>query len=292
MDPKSTTVLPVLSLLVAATMWGLFWYPLRYMESHGLSGAWASLLMYTGALVLALPWLRRSWPDLRNWPVQMAIVALATGWTNVSFIVAVINGEVVRVILLFYLSPLWTVILGCWLLGERLDAAAVLMLVLSIGGAMIVLWDPSIGVPWPGSVADWLAISSGMTFALANVKLRSLHQATLYSKTLMSWLGVVVVAAVWVLAIDYRLPVVESDILWFAAVFGVIIAIVTLSVVYGVSHMPVHRSAVIMLFEILVGAVSAQILTNEILHWYEWLGGALIVIAAVIAAYDHMNDKT
>ena len=227
MNHNTHQILPVFSLLVAATLWGLFWYPLRYMELQGLSGAWASLIMYSGAMLLALPWLRRSWPDLRAWPVQMSIVALATGWTNVSFIIAVIDGEVVRVILLFYLSPLWTVILGCWLLGERLDAGAIVMLVFAIIGAMIVLWDPSVGVPWPGSAADWLAISSGMTFALANVKLRSLVQASLYSKTLMSWLGVVVIAAAWVFAVDSAVPVVASSVLWFAGLFGVVIAIVT-----------------------------------------------------------------
>ncbi len=290
MDQKSHSLLPIFSLLLAATLWGLFWYPLRYMEGQGLSGAWASLLMYLGALILALPWIHKSWPDLRTWPVQMAIVALATGWTNVSFIVAVIDGEVVRVILLFYLSPLWTVILGYWLLGERLTPGAILMLVFAIIGAMIVLWNPGMGVPWPRSAAEWLAISSGMTFALANVKLRSLDHASLASKTLMSWLGVVLVASVWVLLFEARVPVVDSSVLWFAAIFGIVIAIVTLSVVYGVSHMPVHRSAVIMLFEILVAAVSAQMLTNEVLQWYEWLGGSLIVIAALFAAYSHMNE--
>jgi len=290
MDKKSHSLLPIFSLLLAATLWGLFWYPLRYMEGQGLSGAWASLLMYLGALILALPWLRKSWPDLRAWPVQMLIVALATGWTNVSFIVAVIDGEVVRVILLFYLSPLWTVILGYWLLGERLTPGAILMLVFAIIGAMIVLWDPGMGVPWPRSAAEWLAISSGMTFALANVKLRSLEHASLASKTLMSWLGVVLVAGVWVLLFEASVPVVDSSVLWFAGIFGIVIAIVTLSVVYGVSHMPVHRSAVIMLFEILVAAVSAQMLTNEVLQWYEWLGGSLIVIAALFAAYSHMNE--
>jgi len=290
MDHKSHSLLPVFSLLLAATLWGLFWYPLRYMEQQGLSGAWASLLMYLGALLLALPWLHKSWPDLRAWPVQMAIVALATGWTNVSFIVAVIDGDVVRVILLFYLSPLWTVILGCWLLGERLTPGAVLMLVFAIVGAMIVLWDPAMGVPWPRSAAEWLAISSGMTFALANVKLRGLERASLASKTLMSWLGVVLVASVWVLVFEPSVPVVDSSVLWFAGIFGVVIAIVTFCVVYGVSHMPVHRSAVIMLFEILVAAISAQLLTSEVLAWYEWLGGSLIVIAGLFAAYSHMNE--
>ncbi len=58
----------------------------------------------------------------------------------------------------------------------------------------------------------------------------------------------------------------------------------TVTVLYGVSHMPVHRSAVILLFELVIGAVSALLLTDEVVLMREWLGGALIVAAAYMAA--------
>ena len=64
--------------------------------------------------------------------------------------------------------------------------------------------------------------------------------------------------------------------------FGIVI--MTLATQYGVTHMPVHRSAVIMLFELVAGAVSAGLLTEEVVHPLEWLGGALIIAAAYWAA--------
>jgi len=64
----------------------------------------------------------------------------------------------------------------------------------------------------------------------------------------------------------------------------------TLAVVYAVSRMPVQRSSVIMLFEILVGAVSAWLIAGESMQWREWLGGAMIVGAGLIAVFYGEKD--
>jgi drug/metabolite transporter (DMT)-like permease len=48
--------------------------------------------------------------------------------------------------------------------------------------------------------------------------------------------------------------------------------------------MPVHRSAVIVLIELVAGAVSQQLLTNEVVTAREWFGGVLIILGAYLAA--------
>lgn len=75
------------------------------------------------------------------------------------------------------------------------------------------------------------------------------------------------------------------------SVLGMILAlacggmiVMTLAVQYGVTQMPVHRSAVILLFEIVAGAVSALLLTDEIVLLREWFGGALILAAGYFSA--------
>jgi drug/metabolite transporter (DMT)-like permease len=59
---------------------------------------------------------------------------------------------------------------------------------------------------------------------------------------------------------------------------------ITLLVQYGVTHLPVHRSAVLTFIELVAGAISQQLLTDEIVAVYEWVGGALIVVGAYLAA--------
>jgi drug/metabolite transporter (DMT)-like permease len=57
----------------------------------------------------------------------------------------------------------------------------------------------------------------------------------------------------------------------------------TLAVIYGISHMSVQKSSVILLIEIVVGAFTAWWLAGEILVGMEWFGGGLIILAGLIA---------
>ena len=46
----------VASLLTGAAIWGLIWYPYRFLAEHGLSGTLASACTYGIALCLGLVW--------------------------------------------------------------------------------------------------------------------------------------------------------------------------------------------------------------------------------------------
>ncbi len=281
---QSHIILPVLALLLGAILWGLFWYPLRLLEENGLVGLWATLLIYGAALVVGMPViLKRRYPLVR--PRMLLLLACVSAWCNIAFILAILEGNVVRVTLLFFLSPLWTVILSKWLLDEPLTRAARITLLLALVGALIMLWDSEMGVPWPQGRADWLALSSGFSFALANVLIRKLHDVEIWVKTVCTWWGAVSLAAVWIVVAGVPLPEVEREVVVGALSLGAIgMVVMTLVVLYGVTHMPAHRSAVILLFELVVGAVSAQLLTDEHVTLNEWVGGLLIVLAGWYAA--------
>ena len=278
-------VLPTLSLLFGATLWGVFWYPLRGLEAQGVPGLWSSLLLYLVVTLVSLPWLWRRRGELAIDSRMLLALAFTAGWCNVAFIVAVIEGNVVRVLLLFYLSPLWAALLGRLLLGERLSQHAWLTLAVAMTGALVMLWDSTLDWPWPQTQADWLAISAGFTFALSNVIVRKTQNISHGVRSIAVWWGGALMAGVGLLVMPLPMPEISLP------VFGVIVAlacggmiVMTLAVQYGVAQMPVHRSAVILLFEIVAGAVSAQLLTDEIVLPSEWLGGALILAAAYFSA--------
>jgi len=277
---------PVFGLLYASTFWGVVWYPTRLLEGLGVQGAWLTLVGYGAAYLALAPFARLPVAGLRRQPWEALWLVLAAGWTNVAFVLAVLEGEVVRVVLLFYLSPIWTVLLGRWLLHEHLTVRTWLMLGVGLGGALVMLWDPTVGRV-PLNKADMLAVSAGLAFAVNNVMTRRITGLGVRAKTQLSWLGVVVVSLLVVALFAPRLPQVEPAA-WMAVValgvFGFMLS--TLAVVYGVSNMPVQRSAVIMLFELVVGAATAWWLAGEAISWQEWLGGALILSAALIAIFQ------
>jgi drug/metabolite transporter (DMT)-like permease len=286
-------LLPVLSLLFTATLWGVVWYPLRLLEEQGLMGAWSALISYGAVLCLFLWVFVRDTSALKQNAFALLLMGLSAGWCNVAFIMAVLDGNVLRVLLLFYLSPFWAVCLGWLLLDERLDARSLQVFVIAVSGALIMLWNEDIGLPWPRDHADWLAVSAGFAFALSNVFVRRTQQASVLLKSVSSWTGNVVVAVAWIVISQTGVPDVAPLVFGWAVLLGLAGFLgMTLAVLYGVSHMPVHRSAVILLFELVAGAVSSQLLTDELVLMREWIGGGMIVLAAWLAARIHAGDET
>lgn len=282
---RTVGVIPVLSLLVGASLWGVIWYPLRVLERGGLQGVWLTLILYAAALVFSLPRTARHFPEFRRSPRDLTILMLAAGWTNVAFVLAILDGNILRVLLLFYLSPLWAVTMGWLILKERMSRAAIISLLFAMLGALVMLWNRDVGFPWPHSRTDWLALSAGFAFALSNVLVRKAHEVSVACKSTAVWIGVVVVALAMIGVFDLPLP--HAPMTMFAGaiflgVFGILV--MTVLVQFGVSHMPVHRSAVIALVEIVAGALSQQLLSNEVVTWLEWGGGVLIVLGAYLSA--------
>jgi drug/metabolite transporter (DMT)-like permease len=66
--------------------------------------------------------------------------------------------------------------------------------------------------------------------------------------------------------------------------------ILTWTAQYGVTFLPVQRSSVIFLLEIVAGAVSAAYLTNEIVTNVEYIGGTLIIFAGLISVIKEKNE--
>ena len=285
---QHTSVFAVVSLLVSATLWGTFWVPLRWLEQQGLQGVWITFLIYSGTLIYCIPVVLRQRQAFRRHPWLLLLIGVSSGWCNTAFILAMLEGEVVRVILLFYLSPIWATLLARLVLKEQLTQIAYLLLLVALAGAMLMLWSPKTGYPWPQSRADWLGLSSGFAFALMNLFVHMCHQVKIEVKTVSAWLGVFLVAGMTLLL--RHDPISSAPLM--AAVYAIVIGMtlmgaMTWLVVYGVTHMPVHRSAIILLFEIVVATVSTYLLTIERMSMREWLGGIAVIAAAYLSARQH-----
>jgi uncharacterized membrane protein len=149
--------MPALALIFNAFVWGLSWFPFRHIESHGLHPVWTTCLIYLAiATVMGLV-RRHAWKGFAAYPM-LAVLGLAAGFTNVGFNWAVTQGDVVRVVLLFYLMPLWSVLLGWLLLGERPTGGALARVALALTGVVVVLKAPGTDWPVPSSLPDWLGL--------------------------------------------------------------------------------------------------------------------------------------
>lgn len=281
-----------ISLLFAATLWGVFWYPLRWLETQGVDGLWATLFIYIGTCVYFIPNIKQSFKEIQLKPKLMFVLAIFAGWTNIAFFLAVIDGEVVRVLLLFYMSPIWANVLAYFLLKEHLSLKNFLALIVALAGMLIMLWQNNMGYPWPTNTSDWLALSSGFAFAVTNVVMRMAQEVSSKVKAIVGWYGVLIVSLCLIMILQIPLGEVKNTTMLIAFVIGAtMVVVMTLAVSYGVSHLPVQRSAVILLFEVLVGAVSAYLVIGETMALREWIGGALILGAGLYASFEKGENE-
>ncbi len=274
----------ILSLLAGALIWGLIWYPYRILRDAGIDGVVASTATYAIAFVLGLAFFKRSLGAfVPSWTLFW--LALASGGCNLGYVLATLSGEVVRVLLLFYLAPLWTVLLSRVLLGERLNRVGAFVISLSLAGAATILWHPRVGLPVPKDAADWLGLGAGFSFALFNVLSRQAKGISIETKSMVAFAGVVLLGSLLILAGigTPQMPAAPSVWLLLGLIGGVLV-VVNLVVQYGLARVASNRAIVIMLSEVGFAALSSWLLADEALGLREWMGGAMIVAASVFSA--------
>lgn len=288
-NQNKQNLLPVTALLGGAIIWGLLWYPYRVLEQAEISGSIATAITYFIALLLGLVSFRK---DLRmshiagGEPYLLLGIALFAGWTNLAYVLGVIHGEVMRVLLLFYLAPLWTIVFSRLLLKEKLSLHGYLVIIISLAGAITMLWEPESGSLLPSSYGDWMGLSAGFMFALLNVLSRKDQYHNVQSKSVAVWMGVTLTGFIYSLFLPDLSVLSSISMDSYLLLFGLGIIVFVLSVVvqYGVTHVPANRAIIIMLFELVVAAVAAYFLTDEAMTLKSWMGGALIVSASLFSA--------
>ena len=277
--------LAIASLVYAATLWGLVWYPYRLLDQAGVSGIASGFFSYATPLLL-LGWLHvRALRAARGHWLWLSALGLAAGWTNLAYVLAVLEGEVVRVLLLFYLSPLWTVLFARFLLHEKLNRAGWAVMALAAGGALVMLWQPG-EWPLPGHRAEWLGLSAGVMFAASNVISRHLDGVAEGAKSVSVWAGVAVLALIGLALrpaeLDFMAAAASST--WLLLIgLGLAIGSMTYAVQYGLARVPANQAIVIFLFELVVAAIAAYFLSDERMGVQEWVGAAMIVTASLFS---------
>lgn len=286
------TPLPVLALLFNALIWGLAWWPFRQMLDAGLHPLWATALMYAAivaVLTLARPGI---WAQARAVPALL-LLAFSSGLNNVAFNWAISIGDVVRVILLFYLMPAWAVLLAWRILGERPTPAALGRLALAFAGVLLVLWPQGAGASARLSatlgLADGLALLGGFMFALTNVLLRRMQAVPSQARMLAMFVGCCAMALLaalggQALALVPAFPAFDARWALAAAGLAVLLMVGNWALQYGAARLAAGTTAVVMLSEVVFASGSSMLAGSAQPTAQTLLGGTLVVGAALLAA--------
>ena len=313
----SNAVLAVLGLAFNALVWGLSWWPLRELDALGLHPLWATAAVFLLATIVLTLISASGWLGFLKHP-QLWWLVLASGLTNVGFNWAVTTGDVVRVVLLFYLMPTWSLLLAWWLLKETPTRGALARLGLALLGVVLVLKTPESSWPLPQDLPDVLALLAGFTFALTNIWLLRLQHTPESSRmlamfgggTLMAIACAMLATATGVIPALPNMPaelgimsaaawlgdksVVQLVTTWAPYVVGLSTAFLVsnFTLQYGAARLSAHATAMVMMSEVVFASVSSVALGASVLTWRITLGGGMIVLAALLASQASTSKET
>ena len=279
---------PALALTLNAFTWGVSWWPFRQLQAQGLHPLWATAMIYTVSALAITLWRPVAWRQLASTP-SLWLLVLASGTTNAAFNWGITVGDVVRVVLLFYLMPLWAALLARALLGERLSTGAWLRMAMALAGAGIVLWPAGGGLPLPRTLAEGLGVVGGFFFALNNVMLRREAHRPEAARALAMFIGGALVAGAVAAAAAAQgaVPAPPAPAVgWVAGALAMAAAFLAsnLALQYGAARLPANVTAVVMISEVLFAALSSVLLGASHPSLPLLIGGSLIVGASLLSA--------
>lgn len=290
-------LLPSLCVAISGVFWGLFWILLRAFEDHGFKGAWPGLAVYCIVFVSLLPFLPGRWKRIRAKAATIFVTGFFMGTAFALYAASLIMTEVVRTLLLFYLTPVWSTLLGIFLLGERVTFGRVAALVLGFMGLLVVLGLGE-GFPWPQNLGDTLGLAAGMFWSYGTVKLFQDKTIATYEMVLVFALGGAVVLAIFILF--------GGTVFGSAPSLGEFRNALPLMVLAGIYTLPMFyltiwparlispaRVGILLMGEVVVGVGSAALLSGEPFGAREALGTLLILSAAAveIGVYAPLTGK-
>ncbi len=285
---------PAGAVSLSAILWGLWWIPLRSLEARGLTGDWASVVLYGMAAVPLLPLVVIRWRTLAENGGAILVIGFLFGATFAAWSHAVLTGGVVRATLLFYLSPVWATLFAMTLLGNRPNRWRLASIVFGLGGAVVILGADG-ELPWPRQTADWMALGSGATFALGVTLTRKSGVIGAWEQTFATFtlaaLTAIAIALLFTVGETPRASQVMAALPFILGASWLMLIPITWLFIWAAARMDPGRVSILLLFEIVAAAVSAGLLTDEPFGIRELIGGALIVTAGAIEGADEMRRR-
>jgi len=218
---------------------------------------------------------------------MMQGIAIIGGLCLVLYSTAFLYTDVIHATLLYYLTPIWSALLARAWLKELITRDRTLAIILGTAGLLIIL-NLDQGLPLPRNPGDWMALVSGLIWALfANVMRRSESSYNTVD-VLFSWFfwGTIIAVALGLLQIlDRPDPPSAQQIItvlpWLIPVVLFLIIPGFYAITWGVPLLNPGTVGVLFMTEISVGAISAALLTNEPFGTREILGVILITAAGL-----------
>ncbi|GAB4422989.1 MAG: hypothetical protein Kow0031_01270 [Anaerolineae bacterium] len=283
---------PELVVAVAAGAWGLFWLPLRAFDRAGLDPAWVIICQYVTPLLVLLPWALYRWRQGQSTGIGQVATGLLVGGGVVLYSESLLQTEVARALILFYVMPAWGTLVEVGLMGRRFTLWRGLALALSLGGLLAIL-----GVGGETLAAlnlgDGMALLSGVVFTFGAMRVRQSPQISVFEQVFaFFFFGSLVAAGISLLPLAaLGRPPAAAEIIalapWFALMAVGLMIPAMWGLYWGSRFVDPGRLGILLQLEAVVGIGSAALLAGEPFGPREALGAALVISAGLVEVFGN-----
>jgi len=279
-------LVPSIAIAVGAAFWGLYWIPIRGIEQAGVHAFWAGPVIFGASSLLFVPFILFRFRNYAAHWRHILLPGLLAGSAFSLYIASLNLTDLVRAILLFYMSPLWSTLLGIVVLKERLTANRVIGLLFAFCGLYIVLVVES-GLPIPRNTGDWFALISGLCWSIASVKLfQDGAQMILEKVTIFVVFALLtsLLLVIWHQGSLQGMPELHSlgNAWYWIMIVALSMLPITYLTIWPATVLSPGRVGMLLMVEVIVGVASAAILTDEQFGVREFAGTVLIISAGVV----------
>lgn len=285
----TTGSIPSLAVVLTGALWGVYWIPARALDGTAMSGAWSTLVVTVMAGLLLAP---VAVVRLRRLPLRAGgglLAALLGGTAFGVYAVGLLYGKIAVVILLFYLTPVWSTLIERVWFGWPVSPPRYAAIALGLVGMALVL-GRSAWLPLPADLGEWLGLAGGLLWSLASTAMLSGRRSGPPETAFMFAVGASLVAAVIALAMAPwpRLPAPDgagTAAAWALATAAIWWCGSIMLLVWATQRLPPARVGILLMSEVVVGVASAAVLTGEAFGWREAVGGLMVVAAGFIEVW-------
>ena len=292
---KSDKILSLI-IVVSSCAWGLYWLPLRSIEQSGIVGSWSIVLVNACPLLILVPLIFFNLDKLKKYPKPIFFAGIMIGAAFTFYANGLVETSVIRATLLFYLSPIWSTIIGIIWLNERLTIARVISIIVALIGIIFLLYDFRDQETVILNFGDFSSILSGLFWALgasilkkwSNLPIIPLTAIVYFSTTSLSILLAIVV---------YKAPIPSLALIGqnfpIAFIWSVIVLLPSFCIIFRISQILFPgRVGILMMSEVAVAVISAKILLpEEQMIILQWVGALAILLAGVVEIIFGFSKK-
>ncbi len=283
---KSDKILSLI-IVVSSCAWGLYWLPLRSIEQSGIVGSWSIVLVNACPLIILVPLIFFNLDKFKKYPKPILFAGIMIGAAFTFYANGLVQTSVIRATLLFYLSPIWSTIIGIIWLNERLTIARVISIIVALIGLSLLLYDFRNQETAMLNFGDFSSILSGLFWALGASILKKWSKLPIIPLTAIVYFSTTSLSILLAIIV-YKAPIPSLALIGqnfsTAFIWSVIVLLPSFCIIFRISQILFPgRVGILMMSEVAVAVISAKILLpEEQMVILQWIGASAILLAGVV----------